>query len=90
MKTNDRVFWRRIIDTEHSNRGTPLKKKILSGRRVDVYHATHDVVLVRIWNVGLKCAARGSLKMTQKFAICAPSHKFVGLYLRNEGMYRQS
>jgi len=26
---------------------------------------------------------------SQKFAICAPSHKFVGLYLRNEGMYQQ-
>jgi len=36
----------------------------LSGRRLDVYHtATHDVVLVRIWNVGLKCAARGSLEI---------------------------
>ena len=28
--------------------------------------------------------------MTQKIAICAPSHNFVGLYLRNEGTYRQS
>ena len=27
---------------------------------------------------------------TQKIAICAPSHNFVGLYLRNEGTYRQS
>ena len=26
----------------------------------------------------------------QKIAICAPSHNFVGLYLRNYGMYRQS
>jgi len=26
---------------------------------------------------------------TQKFAIWAPSHKFVGLYLRNYGTYRQ-
>jgi len=26
----------------------------------------------------------------QKIAISAPSHNFVGLYLRNEGMYRQS
>jgi len=25
----------------------------------------------------------------QKIAICAPSHKFVGPYLRNKGMYRQ-
>jgi len=28
--------------------------------------------------------------MTQKIDICAPSHKFVGLNLRNEGTYRQS
>ena len=26
----------------------------------------------------------------QKIAICAPSHNFVGLYLCNYGMYRQS
>jgi len=43
-----------------------------SGRRLDVYHASaHGVALVRIYNAGLKCAARGSLeiqyaKMTQK------------------------
>jgi len=29
-------------------------------------------------------------KNRQKFAIWAPSHNFVQLYLRNEGMYRQS
>jgi len=28
--------------------------------------------------------------MMQKIAIWAPSHNFVGLYLRNEGLYRQS
>jgi len=28
--------------------------------------------------------------MTQKIAIWAPSHNFVGPYLRNYGMYRQS
>jgi len=28
--------------------------------------------------------------MTQKIAICAPSHNFVGLYLRNWGTYQQS
>jgi len=49
---------------------------------------THDVALVRIYNAGLKCAARGSLKIQnaknrQKIAICAPTLKFVGLYLRN-------
>jgi len=46
----------------------------LSGRRMDVYHtSTHGVAvaLVRIYNAGLKCAARGSLeiqnaKTTQK------------------------
>jgi len=61
----------------------------LSSRRVDVYHtSTHGVALVRIWDAGLKYAARGSLKIhdakiTQKIAISAPSHKFVGLYFRN-------
>jgi len=43
---------------------------------------------VRIYDAGLKCAARGSLEMQdpkncQKFAIWAPLHIFVGLYLRN-------
>jgi len=28
--------------------------------------------------------------MKQKIDICAPSHKFVGLYIRNWGIYRQS
>jgi len=61
----------------------------LSGRRLDAYHTlTHGVVLVRIYNAGLKCAARGSLQMQDpkklpKIAIWAPSHKFVGLYLGN-------
>ena len=65
----------------------------LSGRRldVDVYHtSTHSVALVRIQNAGLKCGARGSLEMQnaknlQNFAICAPSHEFVGLHLSNKG-----
>ena len=36
----------------------------LSGRRLDVYHTlTHGVDLVRIWNAGVKGAARGSLQM---------------------------
>jgi len=40
--------------------------------------------LVRIYDAGLKRAARGSLKIQdQKFAICAPSHNFVGRCLRN-------
>jgi len=61
----------------------------LSRRRFDVYHtSTHGVALVRIYDAGLKRAARRSLKIQdaksrQKFAICAPLHNFVGLYLRN-------
>jgi len=61
----------------------------LSGRRVDVYHtSTHCVALVEIQNAGLRRAARGSLKIQhvknrQKVATWAPSHNFVGLYLRN-------
>jgi len=35
-----------------------------SGRTLDVYHtSTHGVDLVQILNAGLKCAARGLLKM---------------------------
>jgi len=62
---------------------------ILSCRKLDVYHtSTHDVALVRIKNAGLKCAARGSLKMQDakdrpEFVICAPSHNVVGLHLHN-------
>jgi len=61
----------------------------LSGRRLDVCHTcTHGVALVRIYDAGLKRAARGSLKIQdaknrQKFATRAPSHNFVGLYLGN-------
>jgi len=37
---------------------------IPSRRRLNVYHtATHDVALVRIYNAGLSCVARGSLKI---------------------------
>ena len=44
--------------------------------------------LVRIYDAGLKRAARGSLqthdaKSRQKIAILAPLHNFVGLHLRN-------
>ena len=36
----------------------------LSHHRLDVYHtSTHDVVLVRIWNACLKCAAHSLLEM---------------------------
>jgi len=61
----------------------------LSRRRLDVCHtSTHGVALVRIRDAGLKCAARGSLKIqdakkSPKIAAWAPSHKFVGLCLRN-------
>jgi len=66
-----------------------LSLPILIGRILDVYHtSTYDVVLVQIYIAGLKCAARDLLeirnaKMTQKIAICVPSHNFVELYLRN-------
>jgi len=59
----------------------------LSPCRLDVYDtSTHDVALVRIYDAGLKRAARGSLKIQdaqnrQKVATCAPSHNFVGMYL---------
>ena len=61
----------------------------LSRRKVVVCHTcTHGVALVRISDAGLKRAARGSLqiqdaKKSPKIAIWAPSHNFVGLYLRN-------
>jgi len=35
-------------------------------------------------------AANAGRKNDTKIAIWAPSHKFVGLYLRNESTYRQS
>jgi len=41
--------------------------------------------------VGLESAVHGSLEIqAQKITISAPSHNFVGLYLCNKGMYRQS
>jgi len=45
---------------------------------------------MHVWN--LLYAARWKCRMQkwQKIAICAPLHNFVGLYLRNEGTYRQS
>jgi len=60
----------------------------LSRRRLDVCHtSTHGVALVGISDAGLKPAACGSLKTqdakkSPKIAM-APSHNFVGLYLRN-------
>jgi len=58
-------------------------------RWLDVYHtSTHGVALVWIQNAALKCAASGSLERqdsqkSTKFTVCAPSHNFVGLCLRN-------
>jgi len=55
----------------------------------DVYNASAPgVALDANLECRLKCAARGSLtiqdaKMRHKIAICAPSHKFLGLYLRS-------
>jgi len=62
---------------------------VLSRRRLDVCHnSTHGVALVQIYDAGLKGAAYNSLKIQDakknpKFAICAPSHNFVGLHLHN-------
>jgi len=54
----------------------------LSRRRLDVYHtSTHGVALVRIWDTGLKRAARSWLKIQDaQIAIHVPSNNFVGLY----------
>jgi len=64
----------------------------LSRHTLDVYHtSTHGVALVQfrmqVWNV--LHTAQWKSRM-QKIAICRPSHKSVRLYLRNEGVYRQS
>jgi len=63
----------------------------LSGRRLDVYHtSTHGVALVRM---NLECMSE---MCGTRFAentgrnISAPSHNFVGLYLRSWSMHRQS
>jgi len=46
---------------------------------------------MQVWNVlhAARCTYR-TQKNCQKVAIWAPSHNFVGLYLRNWGIYRQS
>jgi len=51
-------------------------------------HIVWSYCKFRMQHAGLKRAARGLLeiqdaKMTPKIAICAPSHNFVALYLRN-------
>jgi len=61
----------------------------LSRHRLDIYHtSTHGEALVRIYNADLKRAACVSLKIqdakkSPKIAIWAPSHNFLGSYLRN-------
>jgi len=64
----------------------------LSGRRLDVYHtSTHGANLeCRSETCCARLAENTGRKNRQKVAIWAPSHNFVGLYLPNEGMYRQS
>jgi len=66
----------------------------LSGRRLDVYHtSTHGV-----HGPGANLECRSEMYCTRlagiagrkKINISAPSHNFIGLYLRNEGTYRQS
>ena len=46
---------------------------------------------MQVWNLlhAARCKYR-TQKKSPKIAIWAPSHNFVGLYLRQKGMYRQS
>ena len=65
----------------------------LSRCRLDVCHtSTHGVALVPILDAGLKRAASGSLKIqdAKNRHLGTVAQYFVGLYLRNEGMHRQS
>ena len=57
----------------------------LSGQRLDVCHtSTHGVALVRIYDAGPKCAARGSLKMQDaKNRHLRAIVQLVRLYLHN-------
>jgi len=55
--------------------------KVVASQRWGVFWDT-------VYKADLKCAVRKSLKIQdakiiQKIAICAPSHKFIRLYLRN-------
>ena len=55
----------------------------LSGGRLDVYHTSiHGVALVRIYNAGLKCAARGSLEIqdAKNQIMCQPVTKISKKY----------
>jgi len=65
-----------------------LFPRLISAVADACHTSTHGVALVRISDAGLKRAARSSLEMQEakkspKIAIWAPSHNFVGLYLRN-------
>jgi len=47
----------------------------LSSCTLDAYHTwTHGVALVRIWDAGLKCAARGSLKIQDAKKVAKNRH----------------
>jgi len=58
----------------------------LSGRRFDVCHAsTHGVALVRIYDAGLKRAARGTLKIQD--AKKSPKIRHMSIHRRNTSGY---
>jgi len=44
---------------------------------------------MQVWNVLLAAHWKYRMQNDVKIAICTPSHNFVGLYLRNQGMYQQ-
>jgi len=68
----------------------------LSGRRVDVYHTSTHVVAFKCefrmqdWICCTRLAGNTGRKNDAEIAICATSHNFVGLNLRNWCTYRQS
>jgi len=53
----------------------------LSGRRLDVYPSAN--LECRLEMCCTRLAGNGGRKNRQKIAVCAPSHNFVELYLRN-------
>ena len=58
------VLWFLPLSSSSFNLSFFFSSPNLSRRRLDIYHTSTDgVALVRIWNAGLKCAARGSLKI---------------------------
>jgi len=67
----------------------------LSDRRLDVYHTlTHGVAQcefrMQVWKVLHAARCKCRTQKVAKITIWAPSYNFVGLYLRNWGIYRQS